>query len=76
MPNARAARTFSVNLSSVYRYAQGGEPGGSLAPKKRSGAAPKIDEKAMKLWEDLRERTFATPRERREYIGLVAGGRG
>jgi transposase len=54
MPNGRAARTFSVNLNSVKRHAQGAERGGSLAPKKGSGAAPKIDEKAMKLLEDLK----------------------
>jgi transposase len=74
MPKAQAARTFSVSLSSVKRYVQKAERGGSLAPKKRPGAAPKLDEKAIKLLEeDLKERPFATLRERREYIELMTG---
>jgi transposase len=65
MPKAQAARTFSVSLSSVKRYVQRAERGGSLAPKKRPGAAPKLDGKAMRLLEeDLnKERPFATPSE-------------
>jgi hypothetical protein len=51
-----------------------GRARGSLAPKKRPGAAPKLDEKAMKLLEDdLKERPFATLRERCQYLGVVAG---
>ena len=74
MPKAPAARTFSVSLSSVKRYVMRTERGRSLAPKKRPGAAPKLDEKAMKLLEeDLKERPFATLRERREYIELMTG---
>jgi transposase len=74
MPKAQAARTFSVSLSSVKRYVQRAERGGSLAPKERPGAAPKLDEKAIKLLEeDLKERPFATLRERREYIELMGG---
>jgi transposase len=56
MPKARATSTFSVSLSSVRRYANKAERGRSLAPKKRPGSAPKLDEKAMKLLrEDLAE---------------------
>ena len=74
MPKAQAARTFSVSLSSVKRYAQRAEVGGSLAPKEKPGAAPKLDGKAFKLLEEgLKERPFATLRERCEYIGLVTG---
>ena len=74
MPKAQAARTFSVSLSSVKRYVMRAERGGSLAPKERLGAAPKLDGKSLKLLEeDLRERPFATLRERCEYIGLVTG---
>ena len=70
----KAARTFSVSLSSVKRYVQRAEGGGSLAPKEKPGAAPKLDGKAFKLLEeDLKERPFATLRERCEYIGLVTG---
>jgi transposase len=65
-----------VSLSSVKRYVQRAEGGGSLAPKEKpAGAAPKLDGKAFKLLEeDLKERPFATLlRERCEYIGLVTG---
>jgi transposase len=62
-----------VSLSSVKRYVQRAERGESLAPKKRLGTA-KLDEKAMKLLEeDLRERPFATLKERRDYIGVTTG---
>ena len=71
---AQAARTFSVSLSSVKRYvgkAQRGEP---LAPKKRPGSAPKLDEKARKLLEDdLKERPFVSLQERCEYVEAITG---
>ena len=74
MSKARAARTFSVSLSSVKRYVKGAERGESLAPKKSPGSAPKLDEKAIKLLEeDLKERPYATLQERCEYIEAVAG---
>jgi transposase len=63
MGESEAARTFSVSLSSIKRYA-----------KKRPGSAPKLDEKAMKpLEEELRERPFVSLRERCEYIGAMMG---
>ena len=69
MPKLQAARTFCVSLSSVKRYAEKAQRGGSLLPKKRPGAAPKLDEKAMKLLEeDLRERPFPSLQERCEYV--------
>ncbi len=71
---SEAARTFSVSLSSIKRYDKLAEEGRSLAPKKRPGSVPKLDEKAMKLLEeDLTERPFASLRERCEYIGAVTG---
>jgi transposase len=74
MSKAQAARTFRVSLSSVKRYANKAQKGQSLAPKKRPGAAPKLDEKAMRLLEeDLRERPFATLRERCEYVEVMTG---
>jgi transposase len=74
MSKARAARTFSVSLSSVKRYVHKAERGESLAPKKRPGSAPKLDKKARKLLEDdLHERPFATLRERRDYIEATTG---
>jgi len=74
MPKAQAARTFSVSLSSVKRYVEKAQRGESLAPKKRSGSAPKLDEKAMKLLEeDLQERPYLTLQERRDYVEAVSG---
>ena len=52
MSKAQAARTFSVSLSSVKRYVDKAERGEPLAPKKRPGSTPKLDDKAMKLLED------------------------
>jgi transposase len=74
MSKAQAARTFSVSLSSVKRYVDKAERGEPLAPKKRPGSLPKLDEKARKLLEDnLHERPFVTLRDRCEYIEVVAG---
>ena len=74
MSKARAARTFSVSLSSVKRYVDKAKRGESLASKKRPGSAPKLDQKAMRLLEeDLRERPFASLQERCEYVELMTG---
>ena len=75
MSKAQAARTFCVSLSSVKRYVNKADRGESLAPKKRPGSAPKLDEKAMKLLEeDFRERPFASLQERRDYVVEVIMG--
>jgi transposase len=74
MSKAKAARTFSVSLSSVKRYVQKAKRGESLSPKKRPGSAPKLGDMATKLLEeDLRERPFATLRERRDYVEAITG---
>jgi len=74
MGKSQAARTFSVSLSSVKRYAKLAEEGRSLAPKNRPGSKPKIDERASKLLEeDLKERPFLTLQKRCEYLRVVAG---
>jgi transposase len=74
MSKAQAARTFRVSLSSVKRYVEKAQRGRSLAPRKRPGSAPKLDEKTMKLLEeDLRERPFANLRERCEYVEVMTG---
>ena len=71
---ARAARTFSVSLSSVKRYVDKAQRGESLAPKKRPGSAPKLDEKARRLLAaDLEERPYLTLQERRDYIEAMTG---
>ena len=71
MSKAQAARTFSVSLSSVKRYVNKAKRGESLAPKRRPGSTPKLDEKAMRLLAtDLEERPYLTLQERCDYIEL------
>jgi transposase len=73
MGKSQAARTFSVSLSSIKRYARMAEEGGSLAPKKRPGSKPKLDERARRLLQaDLEERPFLTLQQRCEYLRTVA----
>jgi transposase len=73
MGKSQAARTFSVSLSSVKRYSRLAEEGRSLAPKKRPGSKPKLDERSSRLLEeDLRERPFVTLQQRCEYLRAVA----
>jgi transposase len=70
---SQAARTFSVSLSSVKRYAKLAEESHSLAPKKRPGSKPKLDQRASKLLEaDLKEHPFLTLQQRCEYLRAVA----
>ena len=74
MSKVQAARTFSVSLSSVKRYVNKAKRGESLAPKKRPGSAPKLDEKASTLLEDdLQERPYLTLQDRCEYIEAITG---
>jgi transposase len=76
MPTSEVAKTFGVGVSSVKRYAATAREGRSLAPKKRPGSKPKMDEAAVRLLEaDLRERPTATLPQRREYLSGVAGVR-
>ena len=56
MTKSEAARTFGVSRSSVKRYAKLTEEGRSLAPRKRPGSKPKMDESDRRLFEaDLEE---------------------
>jgi transposase len=74
MSKAQAARTFSVSLSSVKRYVNKAHRGESLAPKKRPGSTPKLDEKAMRLLAaDLEERPYLTLQQRCDYIEAITG---
>jgi transposase len=74
MPKAQAARTFGVGISTLKRYAAKAQRGESLEPGKAPGKSPKIDEPVRKLLEgDLKERPFATLRERCEYVEAVSG---
>jgi transposase len=46
MAKSETARAFGVSLSSVKRYAKAASEGKSLAPKKKPGSKPKLDEQA------------------------------
>ena len=75
-PKAEAARAFGVGISSVKRYVAAYRQGRSLAPKKRPGSRPKMDEGARRLLEaDLEDRPAATLPERREFLERAAGVR-
>ena len=66
---SEAARTFSVSLSSVKRYAKMADEGRSLAPKKRPDSTPKTGQDARRLLEDdLEARPAATLADRREFL--------
>ena len=70
---SEAARSFGVSRSSVKRYAKLAEEGRPLAPKRRPGSRPKMDESARRLLEaDMEERPAATLSERCEYLGRMA----
>jgi transposase len=71
---SEAARSFGVSRSSVKRYAKLAQEGRSLAPKKRLGSKPKMDESAQRLLDaDMEERPAATLSERRGFLRRVAG---
>jgi transposase len=71
---SEAARTFGVSRSSVKRYAKLAEEGHPLAPKRRPGSKPKMDETARRLLEaDIEEHPAATLFERREFLEKAAG---
>jgi transposase len=74
MSKAEAARTFSVSLSSVKRYARSVRRGGSLTPKKSPGRPRIVDEKAQVLLkEDVKERPAATIGQRRRFLEHLSG---
>ena len=74
MPTAEVAKTFGVGVSTVKRYAATAREGRSLAPKKRPGSKPKLDEGARRLLEaDLEERPAATLPQRREFLQRTCG---
>jgi transposase len=62
MTKTEAARAFSVSRSSVKRYAKLAQEGRPLAPKRRPGSRPKMDERARRLLEaDMEERAPRPP---------------
>jgi transposase len=73
---SEAARTFGVSRSSVKRYAKLAEQGRPLAPKKRPGSKPKMDERTRRLLEaDVERHPAAALSERREFLQKAAGVR-
>ena len=71
---SEAARSFGVSRSSVKRYAKLADEGLPLAPKRRPGLKPKLDEAARGLLEeDLEQRPAATLRQRLKFLRRVAG---
>jgi transposase len=74
MSKAQAARTFSVSLSSVKRYVNKADRGESLAPKKRPGSAPKLDEKEEAPCRRSRRTSLhLTLQDRCDYIEAITG---
>lgn len=74
MPKSQAARVFGVGISTVKRYVATYREGRSLAPKKRPGSKPKLDEGARKLLEaNLEEHPEATLPQRCEFLRRVRG---
>ena len=66
---SEAARRFGVNRSTVNCYLKRLVESGSLAPKRRLGKPPKLDERAMLLLEeDFEARPWATHSKRSEFL--------
>ena len=73
---SETARLFDVSLSSVKRYVRMAGSEGSLAPNKRPGRTPKVDEKTERLLnEDMKERPAATIAERLRFLEMITGKR-
>src|SRR5215213_2489120 len=71
---SETARRFDVNRSTVQRYIKQLDEEGSLAPKKRPGSRPKLDESALLLLEqDLESRPWATHRQRSTFLYGICG---
>ncbi len=71
---SETARRFDVNRSTVQRYIKQLDEEGSLAPKKRPGSRPKLDEGALLLLEqDLESRPWATHRQRSTFLYGICG---
>ena len=66
---SETARRFGVNRSTIGRYLKQLDEEGSLIPKKAPGSCSKLDESAMRLFEeDLKNRPWATHKQRSEFL--------
>lgn len=73
---SETARRFGVNRSTVNRYLKRLNQSGSLAPERRPGKQPKLDERAMLLLEeDIEARPWATHNQRSELLYAVCAVR-
>ena len=73
---SETARRFGVNRSTVKRYVKRLDEGGSLAPIRRPGKRPKLDQTAMRLLEeDLAARPWATHKQGGEFLFGICGVR-
>jgi transposase len=71
---SETARRFRVNRSTINRYLEQLDEGGSLAPKRSPGRPLKLDQNAMRLLEeDLKARPWATHKQRSEFLFAVCG---
>ena len=71
---SETARRFGIDRSTVKRYVKRLGESGSLAPKQRTGKRPKLDQRAMRLLEeDVKTRSWATHRQRSEFLFEVCG---
>lgn len=71
---SETARRFGVNRSTVRHYPNQLDEEGSLVPKKAPGKPSKLNESAMRLLEeDIRERPWATHRQRSELLYGICG---
>ncbi len=71
---SETARRFGIDRSTVRRYLNQLDEEGSLSPKKAPGKPSKLGESAMRLLEqDIRERPWATHRQRSELLYGICG---
>ena len=71
---SKAARLFSISLSSVKRYTKLADRGEPLTPRQGGGRPPVADDATRKLLEeDVRARPSATVQERRRFLESLAG---
>ncbi len=74
LSKSQTARNFEVDRSTVKRYCKQFDERGSLAPRKRPGKRPKLNERALRLLEkDLKDRPWATHKQRSEFLFAICG---
>ena len=73
---SETTRRFGIDRSTVKRYVKRLDESGSLAPIRRPGKRPKLDQRAMWLLkEDLEARPWATHKQGGEFLFGICGVR-